>query len=161
MTRFNQHRQQGSDKWFTPPEIIDQLGPFDLDPCTSIYRPWETGTKHFCKEYENGLLKNWFGAVWLNPPYGKETGKWLRKLKLHGHGIALIFARTDTNMFFNQVWQSANAVYFLRVRLFFYNQQGEKAKHNCGAPSCLVFYGHETIFRLEKFKIPGKLLVLK
>lgn len=32
----------GHDEWLTPPEILLALGPFDLDPCAPIVRPWET-----------------------------------------------------------------------------------------------------------------------
>jgi len=30
------------DEWLTPPDIIKALGPFDLDPCAPIVRPWPT-----------------------------------------------------------------------------------------------------------------------
>ena len=43
----------------------------------------------------------------MNPPYGSETPKWLKKLSEHGNGIALIYARTETRMFFNYVWDKA------------------------------------------------------
>lgn len=28
------------DEWLTPPEIVQSLGSFDLDPCSPIARPW-------------------------------------------------------------------------------------------------------------------------
>lgn len=48
---------------------------------------------------EGGLESPWIDRVWLNPPYGRETGLWLRTLAAHGSGIALVFARTETEMF--------------------------------------------------------------
>ena len=89
---------QGKDEWLTPPEIIKSLGEFDLDPCSPINRPWDTAKKHF-NINDMGLMQNWEGRVWMNPPYGSETGNWLGKLRLHGNGIALVFARTDTTYF--------------------------------------------------------------
>ena len=35
------------DEWLTPPEIINSLGTFDLDPCSPINRPWKTAKKHY------------------------------------------------------------------------------------------------------------------
>ncbi len=40
----------------------------------------------------------------LNPPYGEQTERWLAKLAKHGNGIALVYARTETKMFFDSVW---------------------------------------------------------
>lgn len=36
-----------NDEWLTPPKIIDKLGEFDLDPCSPIFRPWDTANKHY------------------------------------------------------------------------------------------------------------------
>jgi hypothetical protein len=52
---------------------------------------------------DDGLQKEWVGRVYLNPPYGKGMERWLEKLKHHGNGIALIFARTETQCFFNHI----------------------------------------------------------
>lgn len=37
---------QGENTWFTPKEIIEALGPFDLDPCTVSFRPFDTAKNH-------------------------------------------------------------------------------------------------------------------
>ena len=133
-----------NDEWLTPPEIIKALGPFDLDPCSPIDRPWPTANHHFTVK-NNGLWQDWsnYGRVWLNPPYGQRAKDWIRKLIDHGNGIALIFARTETQMFFEYVWLRATAVLFLRGRLHFYYIDGSQAKANAGAPSVLVAYGDE------------------
>ena len=59
------------------------------------------------------------GAGWLNPPYGEQTGLWLEKMAAHRDGIGLVFARTETRMFFDFVWPKANAVVFLKGRIAF------------------------------------------
>lgn len=150
------------DEWLTPPEIIKSLGVFDLDPCAPHpdKRPWNTANNHLHKELD-GLNSNWFGRVWLNPPYGRETSKWLDKLSLHGNGIALIFARTETKMFFNSVWNKADAIFFFNGRLTFYNVNGTKAKANSGAPSCLIIYGKENITSVKNSNLNGKLIEIK
>ena len=87
-----------TDSWITPKAIIDALPPFDLDPCECIPQPWPCAARSYTIT-DHGLFQLWSGSVWLNPPYGPETGKWLGRLAAHGNGIALIFARTETDMF--------------------------------------------------------------
>ena len=143
--------------WFTPPEILQELGPFDLDPCTMQTRPFDTAKKHVCYP-ENGLEILWHGRVWLNPPYGLETGKWLRKLAAHENGTAIIFARTDTRMFFEEVWEKASGILFIKGRIHFLRADGERAKANSGAPSCLVAYGEDDSEILRTCGIEGKFI---
>ncbi|KKN15089.1 hypothetical protein LCGC14_0989640 [marine sediment metagenome] len=142
------------DEWLTPPEIIKQLGPFDLDPCAPINRPWPTAEKHYTIN-DNGLLQSWTGFVWCNPPYGLEAARWLERMAMHNHGIALIFARTETKMFFDYVWGKAEALMFFCGRLYFYHVDGTKAKANAGAPSVLIAYGGEAKRRLYRSYISG------
>lgn len=145
------------DEWLTPPWILRPLGVFDLDPCAPVERPWDTALQHFTLR-ENGLARRWSGRVWLNPPYGSETGKWLRRLREHGNGIALIFARTETADWFDNVWGKAAEILFIKGRLHFYHISGIPASGNSGAPSALVAYGEENAFFLRKSGIPGALV---
>lgn len=140
-----------SDVWLTPPFIIDALGPFDLDPCAAPEpRPWSTATRHIALP-QDGLATNWQGRVWLNPPYGGPTivGPWMQKMAQHNLGTALIFARTETELFVSTVWRAAMAIVFLFGRLFFHRGDGIRACHNSGAPSCLIGYGIEDAYRLK------------
>lgn len=137
------------DEWITPPEILSHLGKFDLDPCAPIVRPWDTADRHYDIN-DDGLQHPWHGRVWCNPPYGKETGIWLSRMAYHGNGIALIFARTETRMFFEHVWNKAGAVLFIEGRLHFHHVDGTRAAANAGAPSCLVAYGENNVRTLEK-----------
>lgn len=141
-----------SDEWLTPPEILRRLGRFDLDPCSPIERPWPTADRHFTV-LDDGLSQPWDGRVWLNPPFGREAIKWMRRMVEHGNGIALIPARTETEMFFECVWGAADAVLFLRGRPHFHRVNGERAKFNSGAPICLVAYGLSNVAALERSKL--------
>jgi hypothetical protein len=99
--------------------------------------------------------------VWLNPPYGPETGKWLKRLADYGRGTALIFARTETEMFFSHGWERADAMLFLRGRLHFHRLNGERAKMNAGAPSVLIAYGAADAAALESAGLAGKFVRLR
>lgn len=155
----------GRDEWLTPPEILRTLGPFDLDPCAPVTRPWDTARKHYTV-HDDGLKQPWEGRVWLNPPYGRHTGTWLARLREHGNGIALIFARTETAAWFDNVWYHAHGVLFLQGRLDFYDVWGRKAIHNAGAPSALVAYGERNMDSLNylsfgTYSVRGKVVRLK
>lgn len=148
------------DEWLTPPEILNALGEFDLDPCSPINRPWATAKNHFTVQ-DDGLTKDWFGRVWCNPPYGLEAATWLHKLSIHRNGIALIFARTETKMFFDHVWNDADALLFIEGRLYFHHVDGSRAKGNAGAPSVLIAYGSKNTELLRECNIKGKFIKLK
>ena len=149
-----------NDEWLTPPELHAKLGQFDLDPCAPINRPWPTAKSHYTIN-DNGLQQPWGGRVWMNPPYGREAAAWLDRLADHGNGIALIFARTETDMFFRHVWEKADAVLFLRGRLHFHYVNGERARANAGAPSCLISYGKNNVVTLKECGIKGHIVTLK
>jgi hypothetical protein len=155
----HQSHKMLKDEWLTPPYIIKALGPFDLDPCAPIDRPWPTAEEHWTIEHD-GLTCGWFGRVWCNPPYGKETGKWLKKMVEHNNGIVLIFARTETKNFFDYIWPHAIAILFIKGRLYFYHVNGKKAKTNSGAPSVLIAYGINNAEILKNSGIEGKFLYL-
>lgn len=148
-----------SDTYISPKWIIDALGPFDLDPCTPEVMPWQTATYRFTKK-EDGLIQNWFGRVWLNPPYGREAVKWTKKLSNHNNGTALLLARTETADWFQTIWDLADSILFLKGRIYFYDENGKRYAANCGAAPVLVGYGEENTERLSQSKIPGKFIPL-
>jgi hypothetical protein len=102
-----------SQDHITPKRFIDRLGPFDLDPCAAVVRPWD------CAEINwviDGLIRIWFGLVWLNPPFDRyEVGKWIAKLAEHNNGICLLHARTEA-AWFEPIWQHAAAILFMADR---------------------------------------------
>ena len=68
-----------TDLWSTPQDFYDKLNEefsFTLDPCATDDN--HKTDKYFTKE-DNGLAQEWTGSVFMNPPYGREIGLWLRK----------------------------------------------------------------------------------
>lgn len=155
----NKGSQQREVRWLTPKEYVTPLGEFDLDPCGAPGHELANKT-YLLERGEDGLRDSWFGRVWLNPPYGKLTEPFLKKLADHGTGTALIFARTETKMFFEQVWGRATGLLFIRGRISFLDAGGNKAKANAGAPSVLVAYGESDFRKLEESGIRGKIVRL-
>lgn len=148
-----------TDDWITPPEILKALGPFDLDPCACDPMPWRTADR-MINIHENGFHHEWSGRVWMNPPYGRETARWLGRLAEYGNGIALVFARTETDMFFRHVFDKAHALLFLKGRLNFHFPDGRRSNKNCGAPSVLIAYGETNATELRECEIAGKCVTL-
>lgn len=172
----------GSIEWYTPKEVFKALNlKFDLDPCSpgKDIVPWIPARKHFTIE-DNGLHMFWgpCKSVWLNPPYGRATYKWLETMTRNVRsfactGIALLFSRTDTNWFQDFV-AKADAVCFLSKRLSFipstkayeYSRglwhpkcdlytdvDGKKKKSQTGCGSILVAWGKNEVEALYKSKL--------
>jgi hypothetical protein len=152
-------KKGGKEEWLTPPGIIKALGRFDLDPCSPINRPWDTADKHYTV-LDDGLIQSWSGRVFCNPPYGKKTGQWLQKCAEHGNAIVLIFARTETQMFFDHVWYKAHGILFIRNRIKFHHLDGDRKPWNAGSPSCLIAYGRDNARSLILSGISGKFIHL-
>lgn len=163
----HQSATSASDEYLTPPEIIQACGVFDLDPCAPTIRPWSMAKTHYTIE-DNGLLRPWEGRVWCNPPYGRKMGAFLNLMCLHMNGIALIFARTETQDFHQYVWPVADSMLFIEGRIIFYDIYGNlatiknpKAKNygkiaNSGAPSVLIAYGEQNADALADSGLKGK-----
>lgn len=144
-----------TDVWLTPPEIIKSLGVFDLDPCSPVNRPWDTAKQHLT-EHDDGLLFPWpiDARVWLNPPYSNLEA-WLNKIALHGNGIALTFARTETKAFQNYVFPHATSLFFFKGRLFFHDATGKIAASNAGTASVLIAYNELNSEAIEASGLSG------
>lgn|SRR5574343_67980 len=142
-----------TDTWLTPPNIIKSLGEFDLDPCSPLGRPWDTA-KHHYTILDNGLIKDWFGRVWCNPPYS-DIESWLKKCSEYCNVIALVFARTETKAFHNWVWNKADSVFFFEKRLRFYTIDGIQGG-SAGAPSILISYNEANSQSISDSGLLGK-----
>lgn len=140
-----------TNTWLTPKWIIDALGHFDLDPCG--YPGHHTAERLICAP-NDGLSQQWQGRIWLNPPYGKNTGKWLSKLAHHRNGIALVFARTDTKWL--QPILYLHPVFFIEGRIKFLKPDGSEAT-NAGAPSILIPFGKNNVDAILTSGIRGVL----
>lgn len=127
-----------SDNWATPPALFAELHErygFTLDVCASAENAK-------CSRYfdvaTDGLSQNWAGErCWMNPPYGRVIGKWVKKAyeeSLRGALVmCLLPSRTDTAWWHDYCMRGE--VIFLRGRLKF----GD-AKTGAPFPSALVLF---------------------
>lgn len=152
--------------WLTPPSIIDALGgwqSFDFDPCAAPEpRPWPTALRMNARLDGNGLLMEWHGRVWLNPPYDDDViGQWLGRMADHGRGTALLGVRTENKAWHRYVWPVASGMLFLKGRLHFCRPDGSVSKSNAGHASVLVSYGQDDLDRLAASGIAGHFQALR
>jgi hypothetical protein len=154
----------GTETWLTPPNVLTALGgadSFDLDPCAAPNQPWPTARQHYTIA-DDGLALPWTGRIWLNPPYSNNViARWMGRMADHAHGIALIFARTETKVFHETVWRAADALLFLEGRLHFHDAAGVRAKANAGAPSVFCAYGAADADVLACCGLPGAFVPLR
>ena len=170
INKFNQaDHHGGNDNCLSPPRIVQDLGPFDLDPCFGLPRPWASARRMWALEDgQDGLELPWHDRVWLNPPYS-NAASWAKKMDEHGNGIMLIFSRTETAWFQRHVLDarsSATGIGFIRRRLRFSTPDGSLIKtkkgkvSNAGAPSCLISYGTQNDTAIQKLFVKGALASL-
>jgi len=124
-------------EWATPQDLFDELNQefgFTLDVCaTSENAKCAT---FFTKE-QNGLIQNWGGVCWMNPPYGRVINDWMKKAwEEHEKGVtvvALVPSRTDTKWFHNYALKGE--VRFIKGRLKFGG-----SKDAAPFPNCIVIF---------------------
>lgn len=83
----------------------------------------------------------------------------MRRMADHNRGTALIFSRTDTELFHTEVFNKASAVKLLKGRIKFLKPDGTEA----GTPGCgsvLIAYGEEDANILECNELKGKFVRL-
>ena len=131
-----------TDMWETPQELFDELDRefhFTLDVCAV---PENAKCERYFTPTQTGLKQDWTrggGTVYMNPPYGREIGLWVRKAAECGvTAVCLLPARTDTAWFHDYIYGKAE-IRFIRGRLKFGN-----SKNSAPFPSMIV------IFRKEK-----------
>lgn len=128
-----------SEEWGTPQELFNRLNKefnFTLDVCASEENA--KCPKYYTKE-EDALKQEWGGVIWMNPPYGRRIGNWVKKAKETARQgkatvVCLLPARTDTAWWHDYVMK-ANEIRLIRGRLKFGDGKG-----SAPFPSAIVVF---------------------
>lgn len=148
--------------WLTPIDVLRKFGQFDLDPCMSVVRPWDTARVHY-NIIDNGLIQRWFGRIWLNPPYS-DMDPWIAKLvkaiKEGATGMGLYNARLETAWCFAGVWNLADSVFIPKGRFKFFRPDGGIAGTG-KMGSIIAAYSEADSRALYDAQLEGKFIVLR
>lgn len=113
-----------SNEWSTPNDLFYDLNKefdFTLDPCS-------TDLNCKCKKHytikSDGLKQDWScDVVFMNPPYGGNTGKWIKKAYQEslkgGVVVCLIVVSTDRSYWHEYIFPYASEIRWIRGRLKF------------------------------------------
>ena len=146
------HNRNSTLNWYTPSRIVEAarkvLGTIDLDPASNAYAN-ETvkATKIFTAD-DDGLLQDWFGHVWLNPPFAnglidRFVDKLLAEINV-GHVEEAIFIcdnATET-LWFRKLADNCAAIVFTTGRINFLREGTFKAG-NPTRGQCILYFGSD------------------
>lgn len=127
-----------SDEWYTPQHIIDVarsvMGSIDVDPASCEIAQSVVNATTYYTAKQNGLLYDWCGNVWLNPPYSYRIVETFVDVFIRQHkcgnmqqGIILVNNYADTRWFHKLL--KRYPVCFTLNRLEFW-QPDKKPKRN-------------------------------
>lgn len=157
------HQRQGvksSDEYYTPIEIVNALGHFDLDPATPPNPQWRTADVMLTKE-DDGLKQHWFGRVFLNPPYSHPlVEQFMDRMAHHRNGIAVLIPKVGTAMFRDIIYPYADAIFITRKRIHFFDENWVQRK-DAICQTMFVAYGIENVKAIENSGIDGQFLYTK
>lgn len=127
-----------TDLWETPKDFFEKLNNefnFELDVCAL---PQNAKCKKYFTPEMDGLKQRWKGVCWMNPPYGRKIGIWIKKAyeeSLKGSTIVcLLPSRTDTKWFHEYIYNKAE-IRFVKGRLRF-----GSSKENAPFPNMVVIF---------------------
>jgi phage N-6-adenine-methyltransferase len=148
----------GENEWYTPAPIVELvravLGGIDLDPASCELAQQTVRASRYFSKRDNGLLQDWMGRVFLNPPYSKLLmPSFLKKMVFEvtaGHvtaGIMLTHAYSDT-AWFHLALGACSAVCFTKGRIKFIDKNGKEVKSPIQGQALFCF-GPDTV--VERF----------
>lgn len=133
----NVHFSSKTDLHATPQDFFDTLDKefkFGTDVCAL---PDNAKCESFFTPEQDGLKQAWTGVCWMNPPYGREIGFWMKKAyesMLEGATVVcLVPSRTDTRWWHDYAMKGQ--IRFIKGRLKF-----GKAKNSAPFPSAIVIF---------------------
>jgi len=138
------HFSSARSNWSTPQAFFDELNKefnFTRDVCAE---PHTARCERFWTREDDALSKEWEGVCYMNPPYGREITKWIKKAYDSSRSgatvVCLIPSRTDTK-WWHQYVMHADEIRFIQGRLKF-----DGHKNSAPFPSAI------SVFRGRKFK---------
>jgi DNA N-6-adenine-methyltransferase Dam len=139
---YSKAEYSGENEWFTPPEYVElaraAMGGIDLDPASHALAQATVQAGKFFVAADDGLAQQWFGRVWLNPPYNRALlSPFVDKLVSEWASGAIEQAILLTHNYTDTAWfhTAARAPYafcFPRGRIHFLSPAGDQCSPTQG-----------------------------
>ena len=136
-SRLAVHFSSASEDWETPADLFAELNEifhFDLDACAA---PGNAKCPQYFTEAQDALQQDWRGTVWMNPPYGRRIGAFMKKAYEESVAgatvVCLVPSRTDTEWWHR--YAKRGHIILLRGRLRFAG-----AESSAPFPSAIVIF---------------------
>ena len=139
-----------TDERFTPRWLLEELGRFDLDPCSPAGGPLHRMANRWLTVADDGLRSEWEGSVFMNPPFSNPT-PWARKMIAHGNGVALLPVSNSAWRY--EVLESADLFWFPRDFAFI---GVTHAQMRISMPVFLAAFGDDSAGRLRRLAMSGR-----
>lgn len=156
-----------SNEWYTPSKYIaavrEVLGDIDLDPASSAQANSTVRAKEIFTQEDDGLARDWFGRVFVNPPYGKTPehrslaaafcNKAIDEFECENIEACIILV----NSLHSQTWQAPlydHAICFVDHRIHFVSADGEE-NENPTFQNIFVYLGRDTAKFADVFSSVG------
>ena len=152
----------GENEWYTPEYLIESarlvLGNIDLDPASSELANKTVKAGMYYTKEKSGIDKNWFGNVWLNPPYAQPlisqfSQAVINKRKGYKQAIILVNNATETN-WLQEMIRISDCICLLKSRVKFIDMDGKAS----GAPlqgQIVLYIGNNKDGFINEFKKHG------
>ena len=144
------------DEWYTPEKYIEAartvMGTIDLDPASNEFANEVVKAGKYFDESTNGLEQEWFGNIWLNPPYSSALiPKFADKLtgSKFDQAIVLVNNATET-AWFRKMVDKASAIVFTTGRIKFRKRDGTHGTPLQG--QAIMYFGTKPYMFLNVFK---------
>ena len=142
-----------SNEWETPNLLFGELDNefhFTLDPCAT---PENAKCARFYTQQENGLKQSWANErVFMNPPYGGHTGKWVEKAWHESQNgaviVCLLVSSTDRSYWHDYIFPYANEIRWLRGRVTF----GDAKTTAPFASAIVIFFGTKDEYQKQGYR---------
>lgn len=154
-------RSTGNTEWYTPKEYVEAarsvMGSIDLDPASSAEANRIVRAKRYFSAKENGLKQDWYGNIWVNPPYradliGPFIDKIVRESANFDQAVIMVNNATETRWFKKLVGVSS-AIVFPTGRIHFCQPDGRTGPPLQG--QAVLYIGSNAEEFLSRFRAFG------
>ena len=160
-------QSSGEFEWYTPQDYIEAarltMGTIDVDPASSDAANKIVKAEKYFTINDDGLKQNWYGNVWMNPPYSQPLITQFCNLLVEKYkdgeveqACVLVNNATETQHY-QTMLEEAKAVCFIKGRVKFIDKDGNSS----GAPlqgQTILYFGNEAQVFAENFSYFGRVL---